>query len=86
MVYVVTIPDRIICSVLNKNSINLYHSIVKNWLVHGYIGYQNLMGMVGSATVEEYRKAINHKGTEKTTTEVNIIKIPSAKNIRRDNT
>ena len=69
-----------------KTSITLDHSIVNNRLVRGYSGYQNILCTVDATTVGEYRKAINHKGTEKTTTEVNTVKIPSAKNICRDST
>ena len=69
-----------------KNSITLDHSIVKDWLVCGYSGYQNLVVTFDSTTVGEYRKDINHKVTEKTITEDNTVKIPSAKNIRLDST
>ena len=76
--------DHVICFMTTNNSFTLDHSIVKNWLLRGYIGYQNLVGKVDATTVGQYRKAINHKGAEKTTTEANIVNIPSAKNIGRD--
>ena len=44
------------------------------------------MDTVDATTVGDHRKAINHKGMEKTTTEVNTVKVPSAKNIRRGST
>ena len=54
--YGVPIPDHVMCSILTKNSITLDHPILKNWIVRGYSGYQNLVGMVDSATVGEFRK------------------------------
>ena len=71
---------------LTINSITLDHYFVNNRLFHGYIGYQKLVGAVNSTTIGEYRKTMNHKGTEKTTTEVNTVNITSVKNIRRDST
>ena len=82
----VPIHDHVICYVPTKNSITLDHSIVKNCLVRGYSGYQNLVGTIYSTNIGEYRKAINHKGDKKTTIEVNTVNIPSAKNIRCDST
>ena len=82
----VPIPDHVICSMPTEKYITLDHNIVKNRLVCGYSGYQNLVGAFDTTTVGGYSKAIILKGEEKTTTEVNTVKIPSAKNIRRDST
>ena len=56
------IPDHVICSIPTKNPITLDRSILNNWLVCGYSGYQNLMGTVDTITVGEYIKTMNHNG------------------------
>ena len=60
---------------------------MKDRLVCGYRGYQDLVGVVYSADMGDYRKAIKHNGGGgETSTEVNTIEIPSVEITLRDST